>query len=140
MSRRTSLRGRDGRRWREWRELPRSTSGSAQTHRSVSECPLYPQSGHWLKVGMSAMGQERTFKGIPRAQVTARELYARFCDQLAPTNPAIFPAVFSRERASDQLLRRIRQQSCVAWARCARFKLADVPLSPARPRSARPRR
>ena len=103
-----------------------------KTHRSVSECPLYPQSGHWLKVGMSAMGQERTFKGIPRAQVTARELYARFCDQLAPTNPAIFPAVFSRERASDQLLRRIRQQSCVAWARCARFKLAGVPLSPAK--------
>ena len=34
------------------------------------------------------------------------------------TNRAIFPAVFSRERASDQLLRRIRQQSCVACKMC----------------------
>jgi hypothetical protein len=64
-------------------------------------------------------------------RIAARELYGRCRQRLAPTNPAFFPDRFSGF---------VVPQSCVACARCARFKRAGVPLSPGRPKSARPRR
>jgi hypothetical protein len=64
-------------------------------------------------------------------RIAARELYGRCRQRLAPTNPAFFPDRFSGF---------VVPQSCVACARYARFKQAGVPLSPGRPKSARPRR
>jgi hypothetical protein len=64
-------------------------------------------------------------------RIAARELYGRCRQRLAPTTPAFFPDRFSGF---------VVPQSCVACARCARFKQAGVPLSPGRPKSARPRR
>ena len=80
------------------------------------------------QAGMSALGQKQTLELLrlmsalpPKADIETQsqnvrfvpkaDIHGRFCRQrLAPTNCAIFRAVFSRERASDQVPRRIRQQ------------------------------
>ena len=60
--------------------------------------------------------------------------------RLAPKNPRVFSGSFQPRARLRSGTTPNPPQSCVACARCARFKLAGVPLSPARPRSARPRR
>src|SRR5215470_14511276 len=59
-----------------------------------NQCPLYPQK----RTLILSLCQKRTFMGAFAVNDSRRQT-VRF-----------FPAVFSRERASDQVLRRIRQQ------------------------------